>query len=118
MHRRDVLLMSACASCDDIGVVPFVPFDGPADADVTANDLHFGICLCDAGMDLRWDRNEKARTVPRWQVWAAREQIQASRVCLVEEAFTAPELIAAGLVAERRTEDRSAALLAAGRRKR
>jgi hypothetical protein len=110
--------VSLCASCEDRGIVPFVPLAGPPDDAVTADDLHFAICLCDAGKDLQWDKNEKARTVPRWRVWAAREQIQPSRVCLVEDAFTAADLIAAGLVAERRSEDRSAALLAAGRKKR
>jgi hypothetical protein len=110
--------MSLCASCEDRGIVPFVPIDGPADDAVTADDLHFAICLCDTGKDLRWDKNEKARTVPRWRVWAAKEQIHESRVCLVEEAFLGAELIAAGLVAERRSEDRSVALLAAGKRTR
>jgi hypothetical protein len=110
--------MSICASCEDRGIVPFVPLDGPVDDAVTADDLHFAICLCEIGKDLRWDRNEKARTVPRWRVWAAKEQIPDSRVCLVEEAFSGAELIAAGLVAERRAEDRSAALLAAGKGKR
>jgi hypothetical protein len=110
--------VSLCASCEDRGIVPFVPLDGPPDDAVTADDLHFAICLCDVGKDLRWDKNEKARTVPRWRVWAAKEQIQPSRVCLVEEAFSGAELIAAGLAAERRADDRSVALLAAGRKQR
>jgi hypothetical protein len=111
--------MSLCASCEDRGIVPFVPFScSKPDADIVADDLHFGICLCDAGKALRWDRNEKARTVPLWRVWCAREQIDPSRVAMVEQVFTTGDLEAAGLVAGAvPIADRRAALLAQGTRR-
>jgi hypothetical protein len=111
--------VSLCASCEDCGIVPFVPVDCPKpDADIVADDLHFAICLCDKGRDLRWDRNGKARTVPLWRVWCAREQIEPSRVALVEQVFTTGELEAAGLVAGAVPKvDRRAALLAQGTRR-
>lgn len=112
--------MSLCASCEDVGIVPFLPAGcSKPDADVTADDLHFGICLCSKGRDLRWNRNGKAKTVPLWHVWAAREGIDHARVCLVEQVFTPDELTAAGLMAGAvPAQDRRAALLAEGTRRR
>jgi hypothetical protein len=111
--------VSLCASCEDRGIVPYVPFGcSKLDADIVADDLSFAICLCDAGRALRWDRNGKARTVPLWRVWCAREQIDPSRVTLVEQVFTTGELEAAGLSpAAVPKADRRAALLAQGTRR-
>lgn len=108
--------MSLCAVCEDRGLVPFVATDNPTpDAKVTAADLLFALCLCRAGGALRFTQNERRRTVPLWRVWCAREQVDPSRVCRLEDVYSAEELASVGF--QKATPiDRSSALLNAGRK--
>lgn len=107
--------MTRCASCWDIGLVPFVPLSNPkADSEIGRDDLHFAVCLCEAGKAMRWNRNNRAKTVPLWRLWAARERVHPSRICLAEQVFSRDELTAAGFLLPVVT-DRATALLKAGK---
>jgi hypothetical protein len=106
-----------CVECGDYGLIPYVAMDNPTPDDaITRDDLLFAVCLCEAGRRMRRNRNW-APTVPLWQVWCAREQVNPERVSLVEHVYDAKTLKAAGLVpGVPSIADRSSALLAAGKR--
>lgn len=107
-----------CATCQDTGFYPFVDAENTAPAEaITVADLHFAVCLCEVGQSLRRGENNGRRTVSLWRVWCAREQVDPSRVFLLEEVFSAEELAAAGLRRVAAPLSREAALLAAGRGK-
>lgn len=113
-----------CPACKDRGIVPFVDVTNPkADTDVTAADLLFAICCCPGVAHwLRSDENAGRLTgYYGWQVWAAVEQIDPSRVYLLEEILMPDELQAAGCggVAPGVVEQsREAALLSQGKLRR
>lgn len=101
-----------CQSCADIGMIRVPWTDAPDD---------FAICLCAAGQSMRDDTNANKRTgYALWQVWAYRQQIDPSRVFLIEEVLTPSELAERGFqaaVLPAVAQDRQTALLAAGRGK-
>lgn len=98
-----------CPHCGDKGMIRVPWSDAPDD---------FAICLCAVGMLMRDDRNAGKRTgYALWQVWAYREQIDPSRVFLIEEILTPAELLERGFGAVP-VANREAALLAAGKSKR
>lgn len=108
--------MSLCATCEDTGMVPFLPADVTTpDADVTAADLHFALCLCGYGMSLRTTENHHRKVTPLWQVWAAQHQVAHGRVHRLEDVYSAEELAAAGF-RKGQPASRAEALLAAGRK--
>lgn len=101
-----------CQSCADLGMIRVPWADAPA---------NFAICLCLAGLEMRQTRNANKETgFALWQVWAAREQVDPSRVFLLEEILTPAELAERGfaLPAQPTALAREAALLAAGKSKR
>ena len=107
-----------CPACDDFGLVPFLPHDSPvADADVKTADMHFAVCLCSYGQAFRLDVNEGHKVAPQWRLWCARYQVDPSRVVMLEHAYTANDLAAAGFSKPVASINREAAMLAAGRRK-
>jgi hypothetical protein len=75
-----------CPVCGDRGVMRVRYQDGSLD--------DFGVCLCSAGMALRNDRNAvwKPLGYPLWHVWATREQVDLSRVLMVEQLLDEGEL--------------------------
>lgn len=96
-----------CGVCLDKGIVRLNWADAPDD---------YAVCLCEMGLRLRVNRNNDAQTVPLWMVWCAREQVDPSRVFLVEDVLTPDELRERGLSSAPVAEiGREAALLAAGR---
>jgi hypothetical protein len=98
----------SCQTCGDKGIAELNWADAPSD---------YAVCLCEAGMRMRSMRNENRKVHPLWRVWCAREQVDPSRVRMVEDVLTPEELQERGLsVAAAR--DREAALFAAGRKKR
>lgn len=98
----------SCSVCSDKGLVRL----NWADA-----DPDFAVCLCEMGLRLRVNRNEGRDVAPLWHVWCAREQIDPSRVFLVEDVLTPAELAERGLSLTLPQGDREAALLAAGKAK-
>lgn len=102
-----------CMTCGDKGIVRLNWEDAPED---------FAICLCDAARWYRSDENAGRHTgVYGWQVWCAREQIDPSRMFLLEEVLTAEELRAAGLTKSNTVDlevSREAFLLAQGKMRR
>jgi hypothetical protein len=91
----------------DRGIVRLNWADAPDD---------FAVCLCEMGLRLRVDRNHTAASVaPLWRVWCAREQVDPSRMFLIEEVLTPSELRERGVREEPTVMDREAALLAAGK---
>lgn len=99
-----------CQSCADVGVIRVPWADAPDD---------FALCLCAAGTEMRSDCSHKPTAFALWQLWAAREQIDPSRVFLLEEILTPPELAARGFTTavQSPVAAQEAALLAAGKRK-
>ena len=76
----------------------------------------YGVCLCPAAAWFRRKTNNgKPLTCAGWQVWAARYQVEPSRVYLLEQVYSKEELAAAGL-AVGPAADREAQLIAAGRK--
>lgn len=77
-----------CPVCGDKGVVRVRYRDDSTD--------DFGVCLCGIGQGLRHDRNAlgKALNYFLWHIWAAREQVELSRMFMVEELLTDDELAA------------------------
>lgn len=102
-----------CPCCGDLGMIRVPWSDAPDD---------YAICLCSVGFDLRCETNAgKAVGYALWQVWAARNQVQPSRIFLMEEVLTPAELAERGFHGgglQAQDQDREAALLAAGRSKR
>lgn len=108
----------SCEACDGIGLVPYLPMDFPKpDAEAVFADLHFAVCLCSAGQAFRVDKNERHSVAPMWRVWCAREQVDPSRVAMLEDVFDTEELQAAGFIKPPAEFNREAAMLAAGKRK-
>jgi hypothetical protein len=108
-----------CRACHGLGIVPFVDVSiGKPDADVTADDLLFAICLCAPGKAYRNDRNSGHRVAPIWHVWCARNKVNTNRVFMLEQVYDAKQLQVVGLSPGIPTAvDRRAALLAVGRGK-
>lgn len=104
---------TTCTTCSDKGIVRLNWADAPED---------FALCLCAAGRWYRSDKNAGRHTDGcGWQVWCAREQIEPSRIFLLEEVLTAEELRAAGLAKPNVTQlevSREAFLLAQGKTRR
>jgi hypothetical protein len=98
-----------CRNCGDIGMIRVSWSNAPDD---------FAVCLCAAGRSMRNTTNRKDTGFALWQVWAAREQIDPSRVFLVEEVLTPQELAARGFSVTARPTlvTREAALLASAKR--
>jgi hypothetical protein len=94
-----------------VGVIRVPWSDAPDD---------FAICLCRAGAEMRNGRNVKQTEFALWQLWAAREQIDPSRVFFLEEVLTPQELSERGfsMPARPTAVAREAALMAAGKSKR
>lgn len=78
----------------------------------------YAVCLCDVGQALRSTQNYQAIVVPLWQVWAAREHVDPSRIVMLEDVLTVEELAERGFRVAPDADTREAALLAAGRSKR
>lgn len=97
-----------CQSCADVGMIR-VPWSNAPD--------DFAICLCDAGREMRNETNVKDTGYALWQVWAAKEQVDPSRVYCLEEILTPQEITERGFTMQPVQATREAALLAAGRRK-
>jgi hypothetical protein len=97
-----------CSTCQDKGLVRVNWQDADPD---------FAVCLCATGLSLRVDRNYTAAVSPRWHVWCAREQVDPSRVWMLEDILTPQELAERGfgVAPDVRVPDREAALLAAGK---
>lgn len=109
----------SCEACHE-GFIPYAPLDCPkADDDVTADDLNFALCQCSKGRLLRSNQNNGRKVTPLWRVWCAAQQIDPSRVALVEDVFSWEQLVEMGL--QKATQlppvDREAAMLAAGKRR-
>ena len=102
-----------CQSCADLGMIRVPWSDAPDD---------FAICLCEAGQSMRrsWNPDEDRSRFAVWQLWAAREQVDPSRVFFLEEVLTPQELAERGFdrSATPTAVAREAALLAAGKSKR
>lgn len=101
----------SCEHCADIGIIRVPWSDAPAD---------FAVCLCPSGVTMRRTRNANKDTgFALWQAWAAQQQVDPSRLFLLEEVLTPAELAERGFnrpgVA---AVTREAALLAAGKGKR
>lgn len=101
-------MTATCGVCQDKGIVKVNWEDAPSD---------FAVCLCSAGLSMRVDRNATAPVAPLWWVWCAREQVDRSRVFMLEDVLTPEELTAAGLgpLWEPSPESREEALLRAGK---
>jgi hypothetical protein len=57
----------------------------------------YALCLCPVGLDMRGEVGPgKRQPFALWQVWAARAQVDPSRIVLLEEALTPSELQACG----------------------
>jgi hypothetical protein len=98
-----------CQSCGDVGIVR-VPWSNAPD--------DFAVCLCKAGHQMRDETNAgKPTGYALWQVWAYREQIDPSRLFLLEEILTPEELAARGFTVTPAVMSREAALLNAGKRR-
>lgn len=99
-----------CQSCADVGIIR-VPWNNAPD--------DFAICLCAAGADMRSSRSRSQTAFALWQLWAARGQIDPSRVFLLEEILTPPELAQRGFVAavQSPVAAQESVLLAVGKRK-
>jgi hypothetical protein len=76
-----------CQHCGDVGMIRVPWSDAPDD---------FAVCLCQAGQSMRQENNYKETGFALWQVWAAREQIDPSRIFLLEEILTPAELAERG----------------------
>lgn len=102
-----------CQSCADAGMIR-VPWSNAPD--------DFAVCLCSAGQTMRDDTNGGKRTgYALWQVWAFQQQIQPSRIFLMEEILTPAELAERGFTMPARPTalvGREAELLAAGKTRR
>lgn len=101
-----------CDVCEGKGLVVLNWSDAPQD---------YAICLCSVGMQMRVTRNAGRETgYALWQVWAAREQVDPSRIVKLEDVATAEEMAALGLSkpADVGGMDREARLLAAGKSRR
>lgn len=99
-----------CSTCGDKGIVAANWNDHPFD---------FAVCLCAAGLWYRSDENAGKRTgVYGWQVWAYREQIDPSRIFMLEEVLTPQELAERGFQMPQAPTlvARGSALLAASRK--
>jgi hypothetical protein len=107
-----------CDLCVD-GFVPFLPSDSPIEnAEVTAADLFFAVCLCQQGRAWRVRENCRRKVAPLWVAWCAKQKVSTDRVCMVEDVYSASDLEAAGLTRQPAQLSREAALLANGRAKR
>ena len=95
-----------CGTCADKGIVRLNWEDAPDD---------FAVCLCEAGLRLRTNRNDGHKVIPLWQVWCARERVDPERVFMVEDVLTPDELRERELSKPVSRLDRAAALLAAGK---
>ena len=99
-----------CPHCADKGAIEVCYESG--------DTSDFALCLCDAGMRLRYDQNAGRKVNPMWHVWAAIRGIANERVGGLEEW---PELLAelfpamAGVAPAPIADD---LLLAAGRTRR
>jgi hypothetical protein len=97
-----------CEVCGDKGLVRLNWADAPDD---------YAVCLCEEGLRLRVDRNNGKSVAPLWLVWCGREQIDPSRMFLIEEVLTPDELTERELRKPAVSMNREAALLAAGKQK-
>lgn len=97
-----------CAHCGDLGMAIQEWTDAPHD---------FAVCVCRAGDQWRNDDNNGRTVTPAWRVWCAREQVDPSRVFMLEDIYTAQELAAAGLSRQVADINREARLLASSRRR-
>jgi hypothetical protein len=95
-----------CEVCSDKGIVRVNWADAPDD---------YAVCLCEEGLRLRVDRNHGKTVSTLWMVWCAREQIDPSRMFLIEEVLTPDELTERELRKPPVSMNREAALLAAGK---
>ena len=97
----------SCTTCEDKGLVAVPWTDAPDD---------YAVCLCPIGRGLRTTKNYKSAVAPLWEVWAAREQVDPSRVRMLETLLSEDELKARGFsLGVPSRVDREAALLAAGK---
>lgn len=75
----------SCQACGDKGIIRLRYHDGSPD--------EFGVCVCQAARWYRSDMNAGAHTgIFGWQVWAYREQVDPSRVFLIEELLDDDEM--------------------------
>lgn len=108
-----------CASCDGVGLIPFVMADNPTPDDaITADELQFAVCLCAKGQTMRSRNNTGRKVAPLWVVWCARERVNPARVWMAEDVYTPAQLAACGLVVQQGQAFREARMLAAGKSKR
>jgi len=74
-----------CRMCGDKGVFKICYRDG--------SPTHYAVCLCQAGVRLRDDRNAGRHTgYPVWMAWAAQRGIEMQSVVMVEELLDDAEL--------------------------
>jgi hypothetical protein len=106
-----------CVECEDTGLIAYLPGESPKSLrEVVTDDLHFAVCLCAVGKQLRLDTNKGRNVTPLWQVWCAKNQVDPARVQLVEYVFEAEDLEAAGWKVAPSTANREASMLAAGKK--
>lgn len=106
-----------CEVCEGVGLWPFVLTSNPkADAEITADDLHFALCLCQAGMAFRETKNARKTVAPLWHVWCAKHSVSHERIHRLEDVVSAERLRAHGFDSETSPVDREAQLLAASRK--
>ena len=98
-----------CETCCDKGLVIVNWTDAEPD---------YAVCLCHAAQWYRSNRNAGREVAAYgWQVWAARHQVEPSRVVMLEDVLTAEEMAECGLSQPAVIADREAVLLAAARKK-
>lgn len=110
--------MTYCEACQGAGLVPWVSKDNPKpNADISVKDMHYAVCLCEVGRTFRVATNNGRKVAPLWRVWCAREQVDPSRVFMLEDVYSAEELAAWGFQKATPLQvDREAALQAAGKK--
>lgn len=98
-----------CSSCQDKGIIRLNWADAPED---------FALCLCRVGQVMRSDVNHGRKTSPRWYAWCGMNNVDVSRVVLIEDVLTPAELSERGFHTAEPEANREAALLAASRKRR
>jgi len=78
----------SCAVCQDKGLVT---------VNWLESDSDYALCLCSTGNLLRATQNANRHTgFALWEVWAAREGVDPSRIVRLEDVLTAEDLQAIG----------------------
>jgi hypothetical protein len=102
-----------CENCADKGLIKANFADAPTG--------HYAVCLCPAGRAWRKADNMGTPCEPQWVVWAHAHQVPLDHIWLIEDIVSPEELDERGLSVEppaASPENREAALLALGKKKR